>query len=81
MVRGIIEPSSIRRIKDSMELQDATSQISVGVNIIVTMFTCFVLGWFLGWKAFGDQVLVWQFPSHSYFPPYLRTEFRLFVQA
>ena len=41
-----------------MELHDATSQMSVGINIIVTMFSCFVVGWYLGGKFFDDDVLV-----------------------
>ena len=58
MVRHIIEPKGIGRIKDSMEMRDATSQLSVGLNIIVTMFSCFVVGSYLGSKFFNDQVLV-----------------------
>lgn len=52
-----------------MELKDSTSQLSIGLNIIVTMFSCFVVGWYLGSKYFGDDVLV------SIFPPEIFTIF------
>ena len=58
MFLGLRSKQGIGRIKDSMEMQDMKSQMSVGINIIVTMFSCFVVGWYLGGKYFDDDVLV-----------------------
>ena len=41
-----------------MEMKDFKGQMGVGINIIATMFTTFVGGWFFGRSYFYDDVLV-----------------------
>ena len=55
MVQGIVRTTEVDKMRDKRELKDFNSQMSIGLNLIVTRVALFAAGFFIGKTSTGDS--------------------------